>query len=378
MPTRRELLQGLVCLPLAAQLALDSGAPRAPAKDADSGRPGRGYACALGEDADATLLPASRRVGEHLALALSGTAKPAADVLAKQSGSADAAWIELSPADRGGVDDGPLAERIRTAASVSLIEGGVLDWLVTLWPARRRSAVLQAIGECAYTGGRVIGRGSTAFLVAGGGVVNGPTHDAIGESRLRLTDPHASGQQRMAVGLGLCGDFLVDTQARANGSLLRLLSTMFEQHVDHGVFLGAGSALCGDLETKAWVALGPEALLYLDLSGSRRESRSIEGARLSTLCAGDGWSRRERGLFSTGEAANFGASAEEVRVADALLANALCAPPSARKIWRDDRARVELRQDFDSRAFSGPGAAQARGQRLRLDVALERGRFGEL
>ncbi len=288
------------------------------------------------------------------------------------------AWVELSPADRGGVDDGPLAERIRTAASVSLIEGKVLDWLVTLWPARRRSAVLQALGECAYTGGRVIGRGSTAFLVAGGGVVNGPTHDAIGESRLRLTDPHASGQQRMAVGLGLCGDFLVDTQARANGSLLRLLSTMFEQHVDHGVFLGAGSALSCDLETKAWVALGPDALLYVDLSGSRRESRSIEGARLSTLCAGDGWSRRERGLFSTGVAANFGASAEEVRVADALLANALCAPPSARKIWRDDRARVELRQDFDSRAFSGLGAAPARGQRLRLDVSLERGRFGEL
>ena len=126
------------------------------------------------------------------------------------------------------------------------------------------------------------------------------------------------------------------------------------------------------------MALGPDALLYVDLSGSRRESRSIEGARLSTLCAGDGWSRRERGLFSTGVAANFGASADETRVADALLGKSLCAPPSARQLWRDDLARVELRQDFDSRAFSGPGDSPARGQRLRLDVALERGRFGEL
>lgn len=364
-------------MPLAARFPLDRESSGRPAIE-DAGRPGRGFACALGEAADAILLPAPRRQGESIALALAGTEKPAPEELARLTGSSDSIWVELSPGDRGGVDDGPLAERLRTAASVSLIEGSVLEWLITLWPARRRSAVVGAITECSITGGRLIGRGSTAFLVAAGGVVRGATREGAGESRLRLENPREDGEALMANGLHLCGDFFVDTQARSNGSVLRLLSTLIEEHQDQGVHLGARSSLCCDLETRSWTVFGPDPLLVLDLRGSRRESRSLQGASLSTLAAGDGWRRLGRGLFSVGEAAPFGSAQDELHVADAFAAQSLRALPSTRQVWRDERARVELRQGLDSRAFTGPSDSPLRGQRMILDVTLEKGRWGEL
>jgi hypothetical protein len=99
---------------------------------------------------------------------------------------------------------------------------------------------------------------------------------------------------------------------------------------------------------------------------------------LSTLAAGDGWRRRDRSYFSVGEPAEFGAAQAEATVVDALSAQALREAPRVRRAWRGDRARVELRQGFDSRAFSGPANSPARGQRMILDVSLERGRWGEL
>src|SRR5688572_16323355 len=181
MPTRRGILQGILCLPFASRGLMQGS----------SSDPSRGLACALGEEADANLLGPARRGGESLALALARTARPSAEELRRLTGDAKTSWVELSPLDRGGVDDGPLAERIRTAASVSLIEGTLIDWLVTLWPARRSSAVLEALIECAHTGGRLIGRGSTALLLSAGGVVRGPTRETAGESRLRLANPRA-------------------------------------------------------------------------------------------------------------------------------------------------------------------------------------------
>ena len=338
---------------------------------------GRGLACAVGEDADASLLPAAHRPGEFLALALAGTERPTPERLRELTGSPDATWVELQPTDRGEVDDGPLAERIRTAASVALIEGNVMDWLVTLWPARRSSAVLRALGECAWTGGRVIGRGSTAMLVAAGGVVRGPTFDSPGESKLRLTNPRESGEARLTQGLRLCGDFFVDTQARSNGSLLRLLSTMIEGHEDLGVVLGARSALCCDLETHTWTSLGADPLIALDLSGSRRLAESVADAQLSVLAAGDGWLARERKFFSAGNATEF-AEAEKSNAADGLGLQRLLAPPLVSRTSSNSRMRVELRRGPDSVAFSGPASTPARAQRMRLSVALERGRWGEL
>src|SRR5690349_3205869 len=149
MPTRRGLLQALACLPFTARVALAAGGSLAErgAFAFEERRAIRGFACALGEDADAAGLPAARREGEFLALALAGTARPDPEKLRELTGSAQAAWLELSPNDRAGADDGPLAERIRTAASVTLIEGELFDWLVALWPARQSSAVLGALAE---------------------------------------------------------------------------------------------------------------------------------------------------------------------------------------------------------------------------------------
>lgn len=372
MTTRREALGALVCLPLALRAkCLDMHGESA-------GRPGRGFACALGEGADAGLLPVPRRQGEHLALALAGTPRPPASALDRLVGAADPVWVELSPKEREGVDDGPLAERIRAAAGLTLIEGDVLDWLVTLWPARRSSAVLLAIAECAYTGGRVVGRGSTAFLVAAGGVVRGATREATGESRLRATNPREDGEPRLCAGLGLCGDLFVDTQTRANDSALRLLSCLIEAHENEAILLGPRSILCCDLELRSWSALGNAPLLYMDLSRSRRLAESIEGARLSVMAAGDGWSHRERALSSSGEQCEFAEASSQVRDGDGLTHEALTSAPATRRSWNDARARVELAQTFNSRACSGPSAASARAHALAWSVALARGRWGEI
>ncbi len=378
MPTRRGVLQALICLPLAARRVFADDPAKRAIDDEGVSHSGRGLACALGEDADASGLPPARRDGESIALALSGTPRPAAERLRELTGSVQTTWVELSALDRASVDDGALAEKIRTAASVSLIEGNVLDWLNTLWPAHRGSAVLGALNECAATGGRVIGRGSTAMLLAAGGVVRGPTRDEAGESRPRLSNPRESGEPRLTQGLRLCGDFFIDTQARSAGSVLRLLSTLIEGHDDHGVYLGARSALCCDLETRSWVALGQDPLIVVDLTSSRRLAESIEGAHISVLTAKDGWRARERRLFSTGASVEFGVAAKETSDVDGLLARNLLATPSESRSWRDARARVNLRQGTDSLAFTGPNDAPARAQRMLLDVALEHGRWGEL
>jgi len=371
MSTRREALRALACLPLllrGAFAAVNEGAPRAQ----------RGFACALGELADARGLPAARRDGEHLALALAGSEKPAAEALLALCGAADAHWLELSPLDRGGVEDGPLAERIRTAASVALIEGPMLDWLVTLWPARRSSAVLRAIAECAATGGRVVGRGSTSFLIGGGCVARGATRDAIGEARLRAANPREQGEATPTPGLYLGGEWLLDTATRAQGSALRLLSCLIEAHLHSGLLLAPRSIVACDLESREWSALGEDALLHLDLSRARRLSASIEGLRLSVMAAGDSWSRGARALRSSAAAAPFAAPRAAEVVEDALALEVLREAPVERREWRDSRARVALARTSDTRLFAGPGSAGLRAHALALDVALARGRWGEL
>lgn len=373
MSTRREALRSLACLPLLLRGDWHSAASP---PDSGGGAQGQfGFACALGEQADARDLPAPRRRGEHLVLALAGTARPSGEDLLRCVGAPDAQWLELSHLDRGGVEDGPLAERLRLAASVSLIEGPMLDWLITLWPARRSSAVLHALSECAAGGGRVSGRGSTAFLIAAGGVARGPSREASGESRLRSTNPREHGEPRLTPGLCLGGAWILDTHARAGGSALRLLSCLIEAHLDEGVLLGPRSLLCCDLETRAWTALGSDPLLHLDLKRSRRLPHSVEGARLSVLAAGDGWSRRERRLFSPAQPAACAAQdgAGGAQVADALAMEQLLAAPQASRSWRDARLRVELACDDSTRVLAG-----ARAHRMRWSVALEHGSWGEL
>ncbi len=374
MPSRRELLLGLAWGPILARCAFAQTA----AAGTSSSAPTRGFACALGEQADALRLPQPRRHGESIALALAGTPRTTDDDLAALTGRRDSTWIELSASELVGFDEGPLARRIRAAGSVCLMEGSVLQWLLALWPARRRSELRSALIECAESGGRLIGRGSTAFLVASGGVVRGPTADEPGESRLRASNPRNCGEPRLAQGLDLGGDFIVDTDARSNGSLLRLLSTLVDHHLDRGLQLGAHSAVSCDLESRAWTSLGTEPLLFIDLQGSRRGTRSIGDARISTLSAGDGWRRAERRLFSVGEACDFELESSEQSVPDALLSPALRAPPRVRQVLRDDRVRIELRRGTESAAFVGPGEHPARGFRMALDVTLARGNFGEL
>lgn len=367
MPTRRGILQALACLPLVGRSVFTEG-PRTPS---------RGLACALGEEADASLLPPARRDGESLALALSGTQRPAEARVRELTGAANSIWLEVPSAASGGIDDGPLARRVRAATSVTLVEGELMDWLMALWPARRRSAIGEALVECAVTGGRVIGRGATALLVASGGVARGPTHDEPGESRLRLENPRESGEPRLVHGLRLCDGFFVDTHARSGASLLRLLSTLIENHEEHGVLLGARSAVCCDLESRAWTALGAEPVVFLDLSEARRRAESVERARVSVLAAGDGWSTAERRLSGTGDAGSYG-DPESVSGSDGLSVAKLLAPPLVSRAASDARTRVLLRRGSDARVYMGPGNAPPRAHRMLLDVTLLRGRFGEL
>ncbi len=379
MATRRELLRALAPLTLLPLLEARLGAAplrRAPGGEALDSQRGRGIACALGEEADAADLPAPRRAGEHLALALSGTTPVADADRARVLGSAHCQWIEISLEDRGTVDDGPLAERIRTAASVTLVEAGVLDWLIALYPARRSSAVLHALVECAATGGRVIGRGSAAFLVAGGGVVLGATRDAVGESRLRQANPRKLGGVRLAHGLGLSGGMVLDTHGRARGDLLRLISVLVEWHCDEGVMLFPRSALCCDLELRRWRALGPDPLIALELRGSRRGLRTLERARLSVLAAGDGWSWLDRRLSSAGEPVEFGPAAAAVSLPEGLDCRRFLVAPARSRAWTHERASVEVSQVAASRAFAGPDGAAARGHGLDLCVELSRGSWG--
>jgi hypothetical protein len=210
MTTRREALRTLACLPL----ALHGGVLAAAAVRQEAASGMRGFACALGELADARGLPPARRTGEHLALALPGSARSSAADLGAIAGFADAVWIELPELDRGGIDDGPLAQRIRAASSVALIDGPLIEWLSTLWPARRRSAILPALQECAASGGRLIGRGSSTFVAGAGCVGRGPTREAIGEVRLHVKNPRKLGQSQSCRGLGLGGS-LSSTRTRA-------------------------------------------------------------------------------------------------------------------------------------------------------------------
>ncbi|HUR27540.1 MAG TPA: hypothetical protein VM509_05090 [Planctomycetota bacterium] len=366
MPTRRGILQALACLPLASRGLFTQATPS------------RGLACALGERADASLLPPARREGESLALALFGSSRPAADELRDLTSAADSVWIELPSAEDKGADESPLIRRVRAAASVTLLDGALMDWLLTLWPPGRRSAISAALVECAVTGGRVIGRGAASLLVAAGGVARGPTNDEPGESRVRLANPRESGEPRLAHGLRLCEGLFVDTHARSGGSLLRLLSTLIENHEEHGMLLGARSVLCCDVETRDWSALGTDPVIFLDLSEARRRAESVERARLSVLAAGDGWRAEARRLSSTGAAASFGEAASPSSSSDGLSVAALLAPPLVSRVASDARTRVFLRQGSEARVFAGPEGAPTRAHHMLLDVTLLRGRFGEL
>lgn len=336
----------------------------------------RGHAIALGESADASELPLGRREGEHLALALSGTPRCATADEARVYGSAQPQWIELSPSERDGVDDGSLAERIRAAAGVCLVDGPLLEWLVTLYPARRRSAVLHALIENVVSGGRVIGRGATAALLFGGGVARGATRDGVGESRLRNANPREQAQPRWVAGLGLGEDLCLDTQVRAGGRWLRLFSTLIEAHASRGAFLLPHAAIGVDLERREWRSLGLDPLIWIDLDRARRESRFVESARVSVLAAGEGWSRRDRRWTLAPRADGF-APAQRRRVDDADHFAHVLEPARERLELIGEESVVVLRAMADTTLHATAGG-QPRPHRLGCDLRLLHGRFGEL
>lgn len=374
---RRELLCGVAGGAALAALttpALGAEGLFPSAEERDFAR--RGFAIALGESADASDLPTGRRAGEHLALALSGTPRSSIADDARLYGSTQPQWIELSPLEREGVDDGPLAERIRVASSVCLVDGPLLDWLVTLYPARRRSAVLHALIENVVSGGRVIGRGATAALMFGGGVARGATRDSVGESRLRDANPREQAQPRWVTGLGLGEDLCLDTHARSSGRLLRLVSTLIEAHASRGAFLMPRAAIGVDLERREWRSLGADPLIWIELDRARRESRFVESARLSVLAAGEGWSRRDRRWTLAPRGGDF-APAEQRRVAEPSdVAHVLESPRERLELSGEDSV-VVLREMSDTTLHS-TAADRPRPHRLGFDLRLLRGRFGEL
>jgi hypothetical protein len=349
----------------------------------------------LGEDADASCLPAPAREGESLILCLApieaaghaaGDAAGRAALARSVGGGPASAWIVLAPGP-GAAPPGltELLARVERAAHIGLLgrdgpgeEHDLALWLQLLFVRGRREPLALALHDAAEHGAQVVGRGPQAALLAFACVVRGATADEAGETVLVERNPRRAGAATVAWCLGLTPPLLFDTAGRSGSSLRRLSEVLVDQRGRVGLFLERASVVGVRLRPAEIASFGSRPAWVIDLRNGRRGQAGLAEARLTRLEAGGVWSFHERGLAETAAAAfapfASGPSSLEREVADAFdvagldaaLEEALRQTPPRNLLLRDGESELRIALDESTRGSTAAGGARSSLSGLRI------------
>jgi hypothetical protein len=269
-------------------------------------------------------------------------------------------------------DDAQLAADVR-AADVLVLRGGTfMGWYDSTFHERHRTELFHALLDRVRARKTIIAHGgAAAFLGAGTTLPRSELDETPRNPRRTQTQvPRAA----MRLGPGA----LLDSDAWPEASPLRWLHSLWRTRMEVGLYLVGDVALDYQREAREVRVLGPGSVLLCDLARARYHKRRLEGARLSVLSAGEGWSfgyerllPRESGLQATAAAPGpllSCALGEAPLASGAALLAALSEAPSTPS---PDLPRARLEAWIDRGSERWPGERPYRTLPLGLALRLE-------
>lgn len=183
-------------------------------------------------------------------------------------------------------DDREPAERIRSARCIVLAGGGALDWFDLVTPGGTTTRLSDSIRAAHRDGAAIVGVGAAAPYLAKWFMVE----------RSAIPDPERNPRRlrtRTAVeGLGLVRDVLVDTSSSEKGDPGRMLRIAFDARLERALWFDGPTVWIDDPARDSARVAGSGRTILFELGAGRRQRGNWQGARLSSLRAGDLWSRR--------------------------------------------------------------------------------------
>ena len=282
----------------------------------------------------------------------------------------------ISRASLEDADDAQLAAAVR-AADVLVLRGGTfMGWYDSTFHERHRTELFHALLDRVRARKTVIAHGGAASFLGAGTTLPSSELDEVPRNprRDRAQVPRA------AMRLGPAA--LLDGDAWPEATPLRWLHSLWRTRMEVGLYLVGDVALDYRREAREVRVLGPGSVLLCDLSRARHHKRRLEGARLSVLERGEGWSFGYERLLSAraqprptlaapGPLFACGLEEEPLASGTALLTGLRGATRSVREDL--PRARLELWVDRGSELWAGDRAAGELpvGLTLRLEWEAE-------
>lgn len=269
-------------------------------------------------------------------------------------------------------DDVQLAAEVREADVLVLRGGTFMGWYDSTFHERHRTELFHALLDRVRARKTIIAHGgAAAFLGAG---------TTIPRAELKETprNPRRAQTQVPRAAMRLGPAALLDSDAWPEASPLRWLHSLWRTRMEVGLYLVGDVALDYRREAREVRVLGPGSVLLCDLGRARHHKRRLEGARLSALHEGEGWSFGYERLL---QASDGGPStpaapgpllgcrldAPELASGSALVTSLEGDPrPPSRDL---PRARLEVWIDRGSERW--PGELRSTGAPLGLALRLE-------
>ena len=198
--------------------------------------------------------------------------------------------LRLLVADIESADSRSLADRVRSAPSLILEDGSLLDWFNTLHRSNRATRLLHAIRRHSREGKPLVGIAGGAAALAGAGVV---LSSELGEVP---RNPQRDEALQVRVGLGWGPPMLIDASRwgadrRVNfrGEPMRTLRLMERSYMKSAAHLGEGAGLVYEPIKRQVRVIGDGQVIFFETSTGRRNRHELRGARVSLLLRGDIW-----------------------------------------------------------------------------------------
>lgn len=198
--------------------------------------------------------------------------------------------LRLLVADMESADSRSLADRVRSAPSLILEDGSLLDWFNTLHHSKRATRLLHAIQRHSREGKPLVGIAGGAAALAGAGVV---LSSELGEIP---RNPHRDEPLQVRVGLGWGPPMLIDSsrwdadrRLHLSGEPMRTLRLMERSYMKSAAHLGEGAGLVYEPIKRQVRVIGGGQVLFFETSNGHRNRHELRGGRVSLLLRGDIW-----------------------------------------------------------------------------------------
>lgn len=263
--------------------------------------------------------------------------------------------VVLVREDSESADSPALALRVRSAKSVVLEGGTLIEWFETLNHARRSTRLVHALLRHTREGRPLVGIGGAGQALAGAAIVSVSELDEVQRNPRRAHDLQA----RVALGWG--PPALIGATAWG-GDPLRTLRIMERAYMHQAAHLSAGSGLVLESRERRVRVIGQGGVVFFEADPGHRNRDDLRGGRVSLLARGDVWDLPHRRLVPAPD----GPASPPPGGALVGVLTAFAADPTQRAALKSPWGHLLLRRRPDTRILDA--GAGARPLRVEFDL----------